>query len=72
MNNFSEHSLILENKNFFKRINQKRIAIFLDRDGVIIKDMHYLSNPEEVILDHQSLELHLPLTISDSFCIPLQ
>tara|TARA_B100000989_G_C19522370_1_gene464873 strand:+ start:1559 stop:2218 length:660 start_codon:yes stop_codon:yes gene_type:complete len=52
LNNFSEHSLILENNNFFaKKINQKRIAIFLDRDGVIIKDMHYLSNPEEVTLE---------------------
>ena len=52
LNNFSEHSLILDNNNYFtKRINQKRIAIFLDRDGVIIKDMHYLSNPEEVILE---------------------
>ena len=27
------------------------MAIFLDRDGVIIKDMHYLSNPEKVILE---------------------
>ena len=26
-------------------------AVFLDRDGVIIKDMHYLSDPERVILE---------------------
>ena len=52
MNSLSEHTFILENNNYFsKRINQKRIAIFLDRDGVIIKDMHYLSNPEKVKLE---------------------
>tara|TARA_B100000212_G_scaffold336126_1_gene309032 strand:- start:296 stop:943 length:648 start_codon:yes stop_codon:yes gene_type:complete len=52
LNRFSENRLILSNNNnFSKRINQKRIAIFLDRDGVIIKDMHYLSDPERVILE---------------------
>lgn len=52
MNNFCEHKLILEENNYFlERINQKRVAIFLDRDGVIIKDMHYLSDPENVILE---------------------
>ena len=69
MNNFSEHKLILENSNYFsKRINQKRIAIFLDRDGVIIKDMHYLSNPEEV-----KLELGIKNLMQFAFdnCIPV-
>ncbi len=52
MNSFSENKLILENNiNFSNRINQRRIAIFMDRDGVIIKDMHYLSDPERVILE---------------------
>ena len=30
--------------------NTKRKAIFLDRDGVIIKDMHYIVNPKDVKL----------------------
>tara|TARA_Y100000589_G_C27196097_1_gene646873 strand:- start:2662 stop:3321 length:660 start_codon:yes stop_codon:yes gene_type:complete len=52
LNSFSENKLILENNiNFSNRINQRRIAIFMDRDGVIIKDMHYLSDPERVILE---------------------
>ncbi len=68
MSNFSEHSLILENNYFEKTINQKRIAIFLDRDGVIIKDMHYLSNPEEVKLESGIKNL---MQIAFDNCIPV-
>ena len=68
LSNFSEHSLILENNYFEKTINQKRIAIFLDRDGVIIKDMHYLSNPEEVKLESGIKNL---MQIAFDNCIPV-
>ena len=30
--------------------NKKQSALFLDRDGVIIEDKHYLSNPSKVKL----------------------
>ena len=32
-------------------------ALFLDRDGVIIKDTHYISRPEDVVLEHGAVEL---------------
>ena len=32
-------------------------ALFLDRDGVIIKDTHYISRAENVVLEHGAVEL---------------
>ena len=32
-------------------------ALFLDRDGVIIKDRHYINNPDDVELESFALEL---------------
>ena len=47
-NNY-EHVYILEGERRTS-FRKNRRGLFLDRDGVIIKDMHYLSNPEEVVL----------------------
>ena len=37
--------------------NSLKPALFLDRDGVIIKDRHYISNPNEVELENFAFEL---------------
>ena len=41
-----------EPKSYYFRVpaRQKRSAVFLDRDGVIIEDVHYLSSPGQVRL----------------------
>ncbi|MEZ5854305.1 MAG: hypothetical protein R3D67_05970 [Hyphomicrobiaceae bacterium] len=33
-----------------RRVAEQRPALFLDRDGVVIEERHYLSNPEGVVL----------------------
>lgn len=35
----------------------KKPAVFFDRDGVLIKDCHYISKPEEVELEQGALEI---------------
>ena len=40
-----------------KRFVAPRAALFLDRDGVVIEDCHYLSNPKNVKLCPGALEL---------------
>ena len=35
-----------------KMIKNKRPTLFFDRDGVLIKDCHYISNPDDVILEN--------------------
>jgi len=35
---------------FISRLRQPKAALFLDRDGVVIEDCHYLSDPEKVSL----------------------
>ena len=37
--------------------NDLKPALFLDRDGVIIKDRHYINNPDDVELEIFALEL---------------
>ena len=51
-----ENKLILKK---FKKNNIKDIvpALFLDRDGVIIKDCHYITSPEKVTLEAGILNL---------------
>ncbi len=56
--NIYEKEIIFENKiNYFFNSNIKRRAIFFDRDGVLIKDMHYLSDPNNVFLEKGVVEL---------------
>ena len=48
------------NKNLFKlyKSEKKELpCLFLDRDGVIIKDCHYIKNPEEVALEEGAWKL---------------
>ncbi len=44
-------NLFYDNKNFLSKSNQLRPALFLDRDGVIIKDVNYICDPDEVELE---------------------
>ena len=37
--------------------SRKRSGLFLDRDGVIIKDIHYIKDPKNVILEKGALKL---------------
>ena len=56
--NIYEKEIIFEDKiSYFFNSNKKRSAIFLDRDGVLIKDMHYLSDPNNVFLEKGVVEL---------------
>ena len=45
----------LFNKNKLRNVNSP--CLFLDRDGVIIKDLHYLSDPSKVVLEKGIKEL---------------
>ena len=56
--NIYEKEIIFEDKiSYFFNSNKKRSAIFFDRDGVLIKDMHYLHDPNNVFLEKGVLEL---------------
>ena len=46
MNSFFEHKVIF-NSNFKSKVDQTQ-AVFLDRDGVIIEDRHYIKDPSDV------------------------
>ncbi len=48
--NFNEREYILSTSNF-SRYKYPKPAIFLDRDGVIIEDKHYISDPYDVKLE---------------------
>ena len=56
--NIYEKEMIFEdNLSHFFNSNRKRSAIFFDRDGVLIKDMHYLHDPKNVFLEKGVIEL---------------
>ena len=56
--NIYEKEIIFEDKiSYFFNSNTKRRAIFFDRDGVLIKDMHYLRDPNNVFLEKGVVEL---------------
>lgn len=58
MKKIYEKEIIFESKiSYFFNSNKKSRAIFFDRDGVLIKDMHYLSNPNDVFLEKGVIEL---------------
>ena len=42
---------LIENINKDHYFHGHKGALFLDRDGVIIKDVDYISSPDEVILE---------------------
>ena len=44
-----ENNLIISKKNKFDNL-QSHPAIFFDRDGVLIEDKHFISNPNQVQL----------------------
>ena len=45
-----------ELKEKFRQNEILRPALFLDRDGVIIKDCHYIRNPKDVELEDYAFE----------------
>ncbi len=55
--NSNHHVLILSCKKELKKSVLSRPALFLDRDGVLIEDKHYLSNPYDVELIDGASEL---------------
>ena len=48
--------VIFPNKNYKRFCDNNSPAIFLDRDGVIIKEKHYLSRPDQVELETYAKE----------------
>ena len=48
--NFNEREYILSASKF-TRYKYPKPAIFLDRDGVIIEEKHYISDPSDVQLE---------------------
>ena len=49
--NYSNHvNLFFQNPLYFSE-KKGRIGFFMDRDGVLIKDKHFISNPEDVFLE---------------------
>ena len=53
------HDILLNPKliKYFKKEKKLFPCLFLDRDGVVIKDCHYIKNKEQVILEKGALEL---------------
>ena len=45
-----KHVIFFSKENIFSGQNPSKKAIFFDRDGVLIKDMHYIKDPKDVIL----------------------
>ena len=59
MCNESTHivNLFYDNKQFISTKNISRGAIFLDRDCVLIKDVNYIGNPDDVELETGAKDL---------------
>ena len=54
--NYSNHvNLFFQNQLYFSD-KKERIGFFLDRDGVLIKDKHFISNPDDVFLENGVIE----------------
>ena len=68
--------IYLCDKEYIERLkNKKKPALFIDRDGVLLEEKHYLSDPEQVVLEkgvkkllRSAYSLELPvITLSNSF-----
>ena len=46
----TKHLTLIKNNEFSKDKQASNKAIFLDRDGVLIKDVHYISEPKDVLI----------------------
>ena len=51
MHNFSYHINLFQNNLPYASYKKNSYVFFLDRDGVIIKDKNYISNPDDVDLE---------------------
>ena len=68
LNNGHHINLFYENRLFFSKNNKKRPAIFLDRDGVLIKEKHYISNIKDIELEYGIEEV---FKLANSLDIPI-
>ena len=68
LNNGHHINLFYENRLFFSKKNKKRPAIFLDRDGVLIKEKHYISNIKDIELEYGIEEV---FKLANSLDIPI-
>ncbi len=63
--------IYLCDKEYIERLkNKKKPALFIDRDGVLLEEKHYLSDPEQVVLEkgvkkllRSAYSLELPVII---------
>ncbi len=68
LNNGHHINLFYENRLFLSKNNKNRPAIFLDRDGVVIKENHYISDISEVELEFGVNDV---FELADSIDIPV-
>ena len=68
--NSSYHINLFFDNPFYHSKNLKRKAFFLDRDGVLIEEKHFISDPKDVYLEqgvleffHHLYELKIPIVI---------
>ena len=68
--NYSYHINLFFDNPFYPSKKTKRKAFFLDRDGVLIKEKHFISDPKDVYLEkgvlkffHHLYELKIPIVI---------
>ena len=55
--NYSNHVNLFFHNPLYLSEKEERIGFFLDRDGVLIKEKHYISNPDDVFLEDGVIEL---------------
>lgn len=55
--NYSNHVNLFFQNPLYSSDKKERIGFFLDRDGVLIKDKHFISNPDDVFLEDGVLEI---------------
>ncbi len=55
--NYSNHVNLFFHNPLYSSDKKERIGFFLDRDGVVIKEKHFVSNPSDVFLEEGAQEL---------------